>query len=248
VQSTGVADDVFKDQNNAAMACLAPWYTQISVTTTEQAYIADIRWTSSTYFDLPYSSTANANDYDGIGQFYHKIPKSAFLWNLLEAHVGGWNRAVPLAHGEEWCPIYSFNASGLLQGSRLGILMPKDTTTTCLDLSEGPCFFIDENQYNSFLANGVQAKKLYDTTLSQYYWVVSQTELATYCRSKGFNSFNFDCTNAVISATGGIITPATVWRPMRSYGFGETVIGASYIDVTNGDLYRTIRLVDLDVA
>jgi hypothetical protein len=39
-----------------------------------------------------------------------------------------------------------------------------------------------------------------------------------------------------------------VWRPMRSYGFGETVIGASYIDVTNGDLYRTIRLVDLDVG
>jgi hypothetical protein len=126
--------------------------------------------------------------------------------------------------------------------------MPKDTTTTCLDLSEGPCFFIDENQYNSFLANGVQAKKLYDTTLSQYYWVVSQTELATYCRSKGFTSFNFDCKNEVISASGGIITPATVWRPMRSYGFGETVIGASYVDVTNGDLYRTIRLVDLDVA
>jgi hypothetical protein len=250
VQSTDVADDVFKDQNNAAMACLAPWYTQISVTTTEQAYIADIRWTSSTYFNLQYGSTANANNYDGIGQFYHKIPKSAFLWNLLEAHVGGWNRAVPMGHGEEWCPIYSFGASGLLQGSRLGILMPKDTTTTCLDLSEGPCFFIDENQYNSFLANGVQAKKLFDNDplIMAYYWVVSQTELATYCRSKGFASFNFDCADQVIDAFGGIITPATVWRPMRSYGFGETVIGASYIDVTNGDLYRTIRLVDLDVA
>jgi hypothetical protein len=248
VQSTGVADDVFKDQNNAAMACLAPWYTQISVTTTEQAYIADIRWTSSTYFNFPYGSTANANNYNGIGQFYHKIPKSAFLWNLLEAHVGGWNRAVPLGHGQDWCPIYSFNASGLLQGSRLGILMPKDTTTTCLDLSEGPCFFIDENQYNSFLANGVQAKKLYDTTLSQYYWVVSQTELATYCRSKGFTSFNFDCKNQVISASEAIITPATVWREMRSYGFGETVVEANYIDEGYGDLYRRIRLVDLDVA
>jgi hypothetical protein len=246
VQSNGVADDVFKDRNNPAMACLAPWYTQVSVTSTEQAYIADIRWGATTYFDLPYNSGANV--YNNIGNFYHKIPKSAFLWNLLEAHVAGWNRAVPMGHGEEWCPIYSFGASGLLQGSRLGILMPKDTTTTCLDLSEGPCFFIDENQYNSFLANGVQAKKLYDTVISQYYWVVSQTELATYCRSKGFTSFNFDCSNQVIGASGGIITPATVWRPMRSYGFGETVIGASYIDVTNGDLYRTIRLVDLDVG
>jgi hypothetical protein len=248
VQSNGVADDVFKDRNNAAMACLAPWYTQISVTTTEQAYIADIRWTSSTYFNLQYSSTANANDYDGIGQFYHKIPKSAFLWNLLEAHVAGWNRAVPLGHGEDWCPIYSFGASGLLQGSRLGILMPKDTTVTCLDLSEGPCFFINEHQYDSFLANGVQAKKLYDTTLSQYYWVVSQTELASYCRSKGFTSFNFDCKNQVISASEAIITPATVWREMRSNGFGETVVEANYVDVSNGDLYRKIRLVDLDVA
>jgi hypothetical protein len=246
VQSNGVADDVFKDRNNPAMACLAPWYTQVSVTSTEQAYIADIRWGATTYFDLPYNSGANV--YNNIGNLYHKIPKSAFLWNLLEAHVAGWNRAVPMGHGEEWCPIYSFGASGLLQGSRLGILMPKDTTTTCLDLSEGPCFFIDENQYNSFLANGVQAKKLYDTVISQYYWVVSQTELATYCRSKGFTSFNFDCSNQVIGASGGIITPATVWRPMRSYGFGETVIGASYIDVTNGDLYRTIRLVDLDVG
>jgi hypothetical protein len=250
VQSNGVADDVFKDLNNPAMAGLAPFYGQISVTTSAQAQIADIRWMGESYFNLPYSSTANALNYDGIGEFYHKIPKSAFLWNLLEAHVGGWNRAVPLGHGEEWCPIYSFGPGGNLQGSTLGVLMPKDLTVTCLDLSEGPCFFIDENQYNSFLANGVHAKKLFDNDplIMAYYWVVSQTELATYCRSKGFNSFNFDCTNAVISATGGIITPATVWRPMRSYGFGETVIGASYVDVTNGDLYRTIRLVDLDVG
>ena len=250
VQSTGVADDVFKDLNNPAMAGLAPFYGQISVTTSAQAQIADIRWMGESYFNLPYSSTANALNYDGIGEFYHKIPKSAFLWNLLEAHVGGWNRAVPMGHGEEWCPIYSFGPGGNLQGSTLGVLMPKDLTVTCLDLSEGPCFFIDENQYNSFLANGVHAKKLFDNDplIMAYYWVVSQTELATYCRSKGFNSFNFDCTNAVISASGGIITPATVWRPMRSYGFGETVIGASYVDVTNGDLYRTIRLVDLDVA
>jgi len=250
VQSTGVADDVFKDQNNAAMACLAPWYTQISVTTTEQAYIADIRWTSSTYFDLPYSSTANANDYDGIGQFYHKIPKSAFLWNLLEAHVAGWNRAVPMGHGEEWCPIYSFGASGLLQGSRLGIFMPKDTTTTVLDTQFGPSFFITPEQYDSLIANGIQAKKIFDNDplVMEYYYIVTQIDIATYCSSKGFKSFNFDCTNQVVDAFGGIITPATAWIPKRSYGFGETVVGASYVDVTNGDLYRTIRLVDLDVA
>ena len=248
VQDNGVPDDIFKDQNNAAMACLAPWFTQVSVTNTEQAYIADIRWTADTYFNLPYAPTVDAINYDGIGQFYHKIPKSAFLWNLLESHVSGWNRSVPLAHGEVWCPIYSFNASGILSPSRLGDLIPKDLTTTCLDLSEGPCFFIDQNQYNAFLANGVQAKELYDNTLAQYYWVVSQTELATYSRSKGFNAFNFDCANQVIMADGAIITPATTWREMRSYGFGETVQAANYEDVVNGPLYRLIRYVDLEVS
>jgi len=248
LQSAGVADDVFKDRNNPTMACLAPWYTQISVTATEQAYIADIRWTASTYFNLPYSSTANAVDYDGIGQFYHKIPKSAFLWNLLESQVGSWNRSVPLAHGEIWCPIHSFDAGGNLQSDTLGNLIPKDTTTTCSDLQWGPSFFIDENQYNSFIANGIQAKKLYDTSLSQYYWIVTQMDVATYCGSKGFRSYNFDCINQVISASGAIITPATAWSKMRSYGFGETTDGASYTDAVSGEQYRRIRYVDLDVA
>ena len=237
---------MFKDQNNAAMACLAPWYTQVSVTSSEQAYIADIRWAGTTYFDLPYNSGANV--YNNIGNFYHKIPKSAFLWNLLEAHVGGWNRSVPLAHGEVWCPIYSFGAGGDLQVSTLGALIPKDTTTTCLDLSWGPSFFITESQYYSLLANGIQAKQLYDTSLSQDYWIVTQMDLATYSRSKGFNSFNFDCSNQVISASGGIITPATMWREMRAYGFGETRDGAGYTDATSGEQYRWIRYVDLDVA
>jgi hypothetical protein len=250
IQSNGVADDVFKDLNNPAMAGLAPYYGQISVTTSAQAQIADIRWIGDSYFNLPYSPTVDAINYDGIGQFYHKIPKSAFLWNLLEAHVGGWNRAVPLAHGEIWCPIYEFNSSGILFPSNLGNFMPKDTTTTVLDTQWGASFFITPEQYNSLIANGVQAKKIFDNDplVMEYYYIVTQIDIATYCSSKGFRSFNFDCTNQVISATGGIITPADRYNTKRSYGFGETVVGASYVDVTNGDLYRTIRLVDLDVA
>jgi hypothetical protein len=248
IQDNSVADDVFKDQNNAAMACLAPWYTQVSVTTTEQAYIADIRWTSSTYFNLPYSSATNALNPYGIGQFYHKIPKSAFLWNLLESHVSGWNRSVPLAHAEVWCPVYSFNAGGDLQASTLGNLIPKDTTATCLDTMWGPSFFITQSQYDSLIANGIQAKELYDVSLSQYYWIVTQMDLATYSRSKGFTSFNFDCSNQVIDASGGILTPPTAWEPMRSYGFGETTQSANFEDVTGDPFYRFIRYVDLDVA
>jgi hypothetical protein len=241
VQSTGVSDDVFKDQNGAGMACLAPWYTQISVTSTEQAYIADIRWTASTYFNLPYSPTANALDYDGIGQFYHKIPKSAFLWNLLEAHVAAWNRAVPLAHGDVWCPIYAFDALGVLTPSRLGDFMPKDTTPTG---AEG--FYLSLEQHDACFANGIVAQTGTDPATGDPYYYVSQAAISNYCGSKGFRSYNFDVTNEQPYA----VTPvaATTWIPRRAYGFGETTDGASYIDVTNGNLYRQIRYVDLDVA
>ena len=248
VQDNGVADDIFKDENNAAMACLAPWFTQVSVSSQEQAYLADIRWTAGAYFKLPYAPTVDAINYDGIGQFYHKIPKSAFLWNLLESHVSGWNRSVPLAHGEVWCPIRKFNAAGVIVPSTMQDVLNKDLTESCLDPSEGPCFFINGNQYYDFLANGIQAKELYDPVLMLTYWLVSQNELASYCRSKGFNSFNFDCSNQVLDSGGGTITPATTWRPMRSYGFGETVQAANYEDVTNGPLYRLIRYVDLEVS
>ena len=250
IQSNGIADDVFKDHNNPTMAGLAPFYGQISNTIFAQAQIADIRWVGDSYFNFPYSSTADAINYDGIGQFYHKIPKSAFLWNLLESHVGGWNRSVPLAHGEVWCPIYSFDAVGNLQPDTLGAFMPKDLTTTVLDTQWGASFFIDENQYNAFIANGIQAKKIFDNDplVMEYYYIVTQIDIATYCSSRGFKSFNFDCSNQVVDAFGGIITPATKWLPMRAYGFGETVVGAGFTDVNLGELYRWIRLVDLDVA
>jgi hypothetical protein len=244
IQDNGVADDVFRDKNNAAMACLAPWFPQVSVTTTEQAYLADIRWKPAIYFDLEYEQ----NIANKIGPLYHKIPKSAFLWNLLESHVNGWNRSIPMAHGDSWCPIRKFNAAGVIVPSTMGDVLNKDLTLTCLDPSEGPCFFISGNQYYDFLANGLQAKELYDTAIMQTYWVISQSVLATYCRSKGFNSFNFDCSNAVLTGAGGLVTAATTWRPMRSYGFGETTQSASYEDAMVGPLYRDIRYVDLDVA
>ena len=41
---------------------------------------------------------------------FHKIPKSTWLWNVLEWSVRSWTRAVPLCHGNLVCPI--FDASG----------------------------------------------------------------------------------------------------------------------------------------
>ena len=246
IQDNGVADDVFKDQDNAQMACLAPRFYNTQNFPVFQTYITDIAWAQATQFNLPYGPTANAeNIYGGVGPLYHKIPKSAFLWNLLEYHIRAWTRAVPLCHGEERCPIYEFNAAGILQPSNLGNLIPKDLTATCQS-SEGPSFYIDEQQYNSLNANGIQAKKLYDPSTSTYYWVVSQMALATYSNSKGFSSYNFDCNDQVLDGQGGLVTAGTKWRPMRNYGVGETVQEASYVDSQTGDqLYRAVRYVNL---
>ncbi len=71
-------------------------------------------------------------------------------------------------------------------------------------------------------------------------------DLAAYCGSKGFNSYNFDCINAELDAQNGTVTAATTWIPLRSYGTGETVQIASFYDEANSkQLYRAIRYVDL---
>lgn len=245
-QSTGAVDDVFGDLNNPQMACLAPWVTSAAAYYSTEAEIADIRWTYETVFNWPYSPTYDAINYDGIGPFYHKIPKSAFLWNLLEFHVRAWTRAVPLCHGEEQCPIYGFDAAGNIETTTLGVLMPKDLTLTCTT-DEGPSFFITEEQFNEFLANGIAAKKLYDGVYTMtYYWVVSAVELAAYCNRMGFSSYNFDCLNQVLDGQGGLVTAATKWNSQRNYGPGETVQIASYYDTAaSKEFYRQVRYVNL---
>ena len=182
----------------------------------------------------------------GSASQYHKIPKSAWLWNLLEYQVRAWTRAVPLAHGEEMCPIWSFNTGGALVATTIGSLLPKDNWMTCID--DGYASIrVSEGIYDSLVANGIQARSFYaGAPFDHYYYSVRVLDLATYCNSMGFGSYNFDCRNQTLDADDGIIDAATKWLPYRNYGPGEQVEIASYYDVaTSTQLYRGIRYVDL---
>jgi hypothetical protein len=238
-----VRDDVFKDQNQAAMAGMGPWSGAAAVTNFQQAWIADIRFLDGDqYFKLPFVEQATVTQYDLNGQFYHKIPKSAYLWNLLEWTVRAWTRAIPLCLGQTICPIFGFNATGNPVVSNLWQEFPLSTMDTGTEGGEG-VFYLDEYQYNVCLANGIVAH--YGTyPAGGTYWYVSQTALATYSASKGFKSYNFDTTNA----QPNLVTPvaATAWIPLRSYGVGETVQMASYFDdILNQQFYRAVRYVSL---
>jgi len=240
---TLVRDDVFKDQNQAAMAGLGPWTGAAGITSSQQAWIADIRFLDGDqYFKLPFVEQATVTEYDLNGPFYHKIPKSAYLWNLLEWTVRAWTRAIPLCLGQTICPIFGFNAIGDLVVSNLWQEFPLSAMDTGTEGGEG-VFYLDEYQYNVCLANGIVAH--YGTyPAGGTYWYVSQTDLATYSSSKGFKSYNFDTTNA----QPNIATPvaATAWIPMRSYGVGETIQMASYFDdILNQQFFRAVRYVSL---
>ena len=238
-----VRDDVFKDQNQAAMAGMGPWTGAAGITSFQQAWISDIRFLDGEqYFKLPFVEQATVTEYDLNGPFYHKIPKSAFLWNLLEWTVRAWTRAIPLCLGQTICPIFGFNAIGNLVVSNLWQEFPLSAMDTGTEGGEG-VFYLNEYQYNVCLANGIVAH--YGTyPAGGTYWYVSQTALATYSAGKGFKSYNFDTTNA----QPNIATPvaATAWIPMRSYGVGETIQMASYFDdILNQQFYRAVRYVSL---
>ncbi len=244
VQSTGAVDDVFYDQNTAGMAALCPWVTQPPVSTSEQAEIAEIRFVADTYFEWPFIATNDTTrTAAGGGPFYHKIPKSAFLWNLLESQVRGWTRAVPRGLGNDNFPLFAFDAGGALQPTNFGDFYPRDLWVTSMT-SEGPSLWLNPSQYDSLIANGIQAKKLYDPVTALDYYVVSAYELATYSTRQGFSAYNFDCNNQVLFGDETVDVAGTQFVPVRSYGTGDTTQMASYA-AGGTQFFRAIRYIDL---
>lgn len=240
-----VADDIFKDKNNPIMACSVPWAPPFGAHTGfEQSWLADIKWVDGEqYFNFPFISTFDAVNYAGVGPFYHKIPKSAFLWNLLEYTVRSWTRGIPLCHAEIAAPIMGFSAGGTLVPTKLGLLIPPDITTRGIE-GGVPVWYLSEDQYDALIANGVAAQYAIDPATLDKYWYVNAILLATYGASQGFTSCNFDATNE----QPHLLTPiaATEWIAVRAYGTGETTQIASYFDSYNGkQMYRAIRYVNL---
>lgn len=231
------ADDIFKDQRQASFASTVP-FVSLSYLPPYRDNMTTISWTGGVEqvgFLLPYNPIENPYQ-PGGGPFFHKIPKSAWLWNLLEWTIRSWTRAVPLCQGQGVCPIY--DAGNLY---RVGDLLTFGTGQE----SGGtiPSYYVSEAGHDILIANGVVAYKDQDAGGNDY-WYVPAVNLATYCDSRGFFSWNFDTENGEPNIA--VPVASTAYIPLRNYGTGERSQSGGYFDVTAGaDKYLSIRYVDL---
>ena len=227
-----VADDVFPDLNRPKMAGIAG-----DTTIGNSVNIAQINYKNvNQYFNLPYVPSFVTQS-GGTGPIFHKIPKSAWLWNLLEWYVSAWTRAIPLCMGNENAP--------LLGGVPLINLINTDQTNSS-DFSGRKAYSINEYIYEQLLTNGIPAYRQQQpppAPVGFYYYYVAADDLADYCKKYGFLSYNFDTVNDVV-------TP-TIRYENRSYSAGEKDEVASYVDSFNFGpsvsklVYRSIRFVEL---
>jgi len=218
-----VADDVFYDLDNPKMAGVA------GVTTLGGIYnLAQINYRDTgQYFNLPYipsfvSQTA------GTGPIFHKIKKSAWLWNSLEFAVDAFVRSIPMCMGNKSAP--------LIGGVTLKSVI--DVANTNSDNSSGRiAFWISESQYSQLLTNGILAYKVEPTppSLLVLYFVAPE-DLESYCDRFGFKSYNFDAYKDYFSTTQDTI-------PFRSYSEGEKTDSVEY--AAPPTYYGSLRYVDL---
>lgn len=218
-----VADDVFYDLDNPKMAGVA------GVTTLGGIYnLAQINYRDTgQYFNLPYIPSF-VSQTGGTGPIFHKIKKSAWLWNSLEYAVDAWTRSIPLCMGNY--------ASPLIGGITLRSII--DFANLPSDNSSGRiAFWISESQYSQLLTNGILAYKVDPTppSLLVLYFVAPE-DLESYCKRFGFNSYNFDAYKQFFSLTQDTI-------PYRSYSAGEKTDSVEYIAPPT--YYGSLRYVDL---
>ena len=215
-----VADDVFYDLDNPKMAGVAGSYggydnlAQINLRNTSQ------------YFNLPYVA---------VGPIFHKIKKSAWLWNSLEWAVEAWTRSAPLCMGNKSAP--------LIGGIPLGSII--STPNLGSDDDRGRiAFYISSIQYNQLLTNGIFAYYEPPIPPTGTFIYVTPEDLESYCKRFGFKSYNFDAYKDSLSLTDDTI-------PFRSYSEGEKTDSVEYFrqNVVFPDFpatyYGSLRYVDL---
>ena len=215
-----VADDVFYDLDNPKMAGVAGSYSgydnlaQINLRNTSQ------------YFNLPYVA---------VGPIFHKIKKSAWLWNSLEWAVEAWTRSAPLCMGNKSAP--------LIGGIPLGSII----STPNLDSDDDRgriAFYISSIQYNQLLTNGIFAYYEPPIPPSGTWIYVTPEDLESYCKRFGFKSYNFDAYKDSLSLTDDTI-------PYRSYSAGEKTDSVEYFKQNAvypefpARYYGSLRYVDL---
>jgi len=235
-------DDIFKDRRNALFASTV----SIDPFNTPPPYrdnMTHICWSmgDEALFDLPYTEITNPF-INGGGPFFHKIPKSPWLWNLLEWSVRAWTRAVPLCLGMSSCPLYDATGSSRVLGV-LTIGMVLLGTSGRESGGTIPSFYISEQAYDLLIANGVVCYRDQDAGGNDY-WYVPAINLAAYSDSQGFTAWNFDTENGQPNEATPVLP--TGYDTLRNFSDGERRQVSSYFDtVANEQRYETIRYVDL---
>lgn len=215
-----VADDVFYDLDNPKMAGVAGFYGGYD-------NLAQINLRSAyQYFNLPYVA---------VGPIFHKIKKSAWLWNSLEWAVEAWTRSAPLCMGNKSAP--------LIGGIPLGSII--STPNLYSDDDRGRiAFYISSIQYNQLLTNGIFAYYEPPIPPTGTFIYVTPEDLESYCKRFGFKSYNFDAYKDPYSTTQDTI-------PFRSYSEGEKTDSVEYFkqNVVYPEFparyYGSLRYVDL---
>jgi hypothetical protein len=221
-------DDIFKDQQRSRFASTVPLQTSNTVAT-YQDQLTLIKFDNGGHiddvFDIPYRPLLTQNGGLGCGPFFHKIPKSAWLWNLLQWRLDSWTRS--------HCLCTMDKAPGLPQFFGTGYEPDFD-----LD-----AWYLDQAGYDLLTGYGVQCFQGQDSFGTDY-WFAPPQNLQTWCRRFGFTSGNWQTENG--QPTESPPVAATAIRPYRTYSQGEQVEAASYFDVGAGyERYEWLRYVDL---
>ena len=221
-------DDVFKDKLVSRFASTVPLQTLTTVATYRDA-LTSIKFDNGGYisstFDVPYRPLLTLNGGPGSGPFIHKIPKSAWLWNLLQWRLDSWTESaclctqnfapgLPIFFGTGYEPDFGLDA-----------------------------WYLDQAGFDLLSGNGVQCFRGEDSFSTEYFFVPPQN-LQTWCRKFGFSSGNWQTENG--QPTEFPAVTATRVKPYRSYSERETQKVISYFDATtNAQEYMTLSFVDL---
>lgn len=236
-------DDIFKDRRSAMFASTVPFRSS-TYSPPYRDNMTHICWTGGVEqvgFDLPYNEVGNPY-LPGGGPFFHKIPKSPWLWNLLEWSVRAWTRAVPLCLGQGSCPLYDATGTSRVLGV-LTVGMVLLGTTGYEDGIDENVYYLSEQAHDLLIANGVVCYKGQDP-LGTDYWYTPSVNLAAYCDSQGFFAWNFDTENG--QPTENPPVAATAIRGLRNFTDGERRQVTSYFDTVAGyQRFETLRYVDL---
>lgn len=196
--------------------------------TTQQGQTANNMFDGVTLIHPLASYNASVQPYSILPpyQIHQKVPKTAWLWDLLEYHVRAWRRSYRHVRGERDIPIAENRALSNVfdpvgSGEEGGVYV----------------FYLSFQGYSELLANGVPCSSTGSGVSTVYY--VTVDNLAAFISRKGF-AYLLDTIQYPPSYPAGVVIPK------RRYGPGETTENLGMYSIQY-DWYRYAnhRFIDL---